>query len=96
MKQVYVYTMDSCGHVVERVGVIGMRTAQSVIVTVEGGQRILCNRKPGVISGDKMWSSYACRGVYVQKMLDVLLDRRAVYQDRLEATTRRIKNLRAG
>ena len=95
-KTAYVYSMTIDGHVIERAGIVGRRTAKSVIITVNGGQRVLCDRKPGVISGDKMWSTYACRGVYVQKMLDVLLARRAVYQDRLESTAKRINNLKAG
>ena len=93
-KKVYTYAISNSGQVIERTGIISTRTARSIIVTVDGGQRILCGREPGVIVNDKMWSSYPAKNVYVEKMLDVLLDRRAIYQDRLEATARRIKNIR--
>ena len=95
-KKVYVYSMANDGHVIERTGVITSRSKECAVARVQDGHNVILARKAGEIRNNAMWSVVPQRLVYVEKMLDILVDRRELYRDRLEATTRRIANIRAG
>lgn len=94
---VYVYTMTNDGKVIERDGIVSHkeRGKKFMLVTFKGGQRICLPSAAGVIHNNSMWSMVPQKNVYIEKMIELLLDRRENYQRRLEATTRRITNVRA-
>ena len=91
---VYVYTMARDGEVIERKGVISRQSTKMITITVRDGQRLTLGKKSGVITKDAMWSRYPQKHVYIEKMLDVLMERRAMYQERLRTTTCRINGIR--
>ena len=93
---VYVYTLSSDGHVVERVGTVNKRTDDSLIVTVSGRQHIILSRRSGEIKNNSMWSKTPQKNVYIEKMLDILTARQAECRDKLAAVTRKIANIREG
>ena len=91
---VYVYTITNDGEVLERVGIVSKQTDKSLTVTMYGGQKMVLNRKSGVITKDAMWSKVPQKNVYIELMLDILTERRATYQERIRTTTIRINNIR--
>lgn len=93
-KDIYIYTINNNGEVVERSGTINHRTEKAVVASVSGGQRLLLHRCADTIHNDAMWSYKPHKCFYAEKMLDILVERRASFQNSLDATTRRINNIR--
>jgi len=93
---VYVYTMKSTGEVMERVGIVSRkhRGAALMLVTFNGGQRLCLSSKAGEIHNNTMWSREPMRNVYIMKMIDILLDRKAKYEERIASTNRRLQVLK--
>lgn len=93
---VYVYTLAEDGRVIERPGIVShkQRGKKLMLVTFNGGQRICLSSAPGEIRNNNMWSAVPMKNVYIEKMIEILMDRREDYQRKLEATTRRITKVR--
>ena len=94
--KIYVYTMRASGEVVERVGVVSNKRKKSklMLVTFQGGQRMCLSTKAAEIHNSTMWSVMPMKNVYVSKMIDVLLERKLVYEERLLSTNRRLTVLK--
>lgn len=93
-KNVYVYTINSEGVIREREGIIVSRSDNRVIARVYGGQRVVLGKYADKIHNDAMWSYRPKKHLYATQMLDILVDRRAEYQEKVITTTRRINNIR--
>ena len=93
-KTVRVYSIATDGEVIERIGIISRKTDKNIIVTLYGGQRMSLPKTPCVVRKDVMWSSYPCKNVYIEQMLEILVERRESYRSRLESTSRKIANIR--
>ena len=93
-KDIYIYTLNNNGEVVERNGTITRRTEKSIVASVYGGQRLLLDRCADTIHNDAMWSYKPHKCFYAEKMLEILVERKAAFQNSLDATTRRIINIR--
>ena len=93
---VYVYTMRSTGEVLERQAIVSKKSrgAKLMLVTFNGGQRMCLSAHAGVIHNNTMWSREPMLNVYVMKMIDLLLSRRAKYEERIESTNRRLQVLK--
>ena len=91
---VYVYSINQGGKVIERSGVISRKTDNSVVVTVCAGQRVVCGRHADEVCKGVMWSRQPNRRRYAEQMLEILVHRRAEYQDKVNSTTRRITEVR--
>lgn len=95
-KTVYIYSIAQDGRVIERTGVITAKTDMCAVARAQDGHNVILARKAGEIRNNAMWSAVPMKYAYVEKMLDILVERRNHYQERLAATTRRIANIRAG
>lgn len=94
---VYIYSMEETGRVVERTGVVSFKSRknQTLVATLPTGQKLILNFCSGKIRNDSMWSRSPQKNVYIEKMLDILVERRDAFQNKARLTTSRIANIRA-
>lgn len=94
---VHVYSMADDGRVLDRLGVVTGASKQNdvVMVRLDGGQIMSLPYNPGRIVKDSMWSTAAKRNVYIEQMLEILMDRQEHYRERLRSTTRKISVMRS-
>lgn len=94
--RVYVYTMKATGEVIERIAIVSKKSrgAKLMLVTFNNGQRMCLSSRAGEIHNNTMWSVEPMLNVYVMKMIDILLDRRAKYEERIASTNKRLQVLK--
>ena len=92
---VYVYTLGENGRVVEREGILmDTRGAKSVrLAVLRGGQKVCLPGRQSDIRNDMMWSERPMKNVYINKMREVLVERRHIYEERLLSINKRIAAL---
>lgn len=93
-EKIYVYTMTAKGELRERSGIIVKKNGKFNIVALPNGQRICVSSSSGKIHNNVMWSKTLQKNVYIQRMIEILLDRREDYQSKLESVTRRLNILK--
>jgi len=94
---VHVYSMAEDGSVIDRLGVVQSksRVNDTILIRLDGGQRVALPFRAGKIDKDSMWSAAAKKNVYIEQMLEVLMDRQEIYRHKLQATTRKIGVMRS-
>ena len=91
----YVYTINNRGEVYERSVVLKRRNGNKYAIAVtEHGQSIIVSSKALELHNDNMWSKVPQKNVYVEKMIEALLDREDWYRNKANSTHRRIMMLK--
>ena len=94
---IHVYTMAEDGRVIDRLGVVthASRKDNALIVRLEGGQRMSVPFGACNIGKDAMWSRLPRKNVYIELMLDVLVERQDNYRRKMQSVTRKIGVMRS-
>ena len=94
---VYVYTLTSKGEPRERRGHIVKRGDRYYLIQLNNSnQRICLPSKAGTLHNDAMWCTVSQKNVYIQRMLDILHDRRQKHIDAVHSCDKRIANITKG
>lgn len=91
----YVYTLFKDGTPRERLGHIVKRGERYHLIEI-GNQRICLPSKPQKIHNDSMWATVSMKNLYVEKMLDLMMDRRQKHIEAIQSIDRRMNKLKEG
>ena len=92
---VYVYTITKDGEPRERQGEVVRKGKDFHLIEI-GNQRICLPAKATTIHNDAMWTNVSQKNVYIQKMIEILLDRKQKHLDAANACERKIQRLKRG
>ena len=95
--KIYVYSLRADGSVRESLGYLpNHRNVESdvSVATLADGHKMIVSSRASTIHNNTMWSNTAKKGVYVEKMLEVLLQRRDEHMDRVRVLDRKIAKLK--
>lgn len=92
----YLYSLPKDGGVVERVVILSRKRGSDYAVAVcSGGQRVIVSASACTLHNDTMWSKSPQKNVYIQKMVDAMLQRRGKYQEKVAFMSRRLAKIRS-
>lgn len=91
----YLYTMTRDGEVIESHATIKPnRTGEYALAYADDGRRVIVSSRASELHNDSMWSTQPKKGVYIEMLLDELLQRREDYRNRARQTEKRIQTLK--
>ena len=94
---IYVYTLTADGKPRERKGHITKRCGKYILVSIDNSYQRLClSSRQTDIHNNAMWSNQPQKNVYIERMIELLMDRQKDYRAKIDSTQKRINKLKQG
>lgn len=94
-ESIYVYRLDDCGKVIEEKGVVKKTSKKNGWLVAEtNGENLTLDFCACQIKNRVMWSRCASRNVFIENMVEELMNEKEQYSRLLQETNKRINSVR--